>query len=123
MSNAPSPVLPPFKVGITIDDAWALPTADTFTSSHLRDGDFVELEANTKGVFAGGSFVVPRGTLGNVTEAKAQRAKRRSDASSHFFAIVEVIVEGCPGLIQVPHAALRVRTQPMPRPDAIRRGH
>ena len=98
-----------------------MPNSDSLTNIHLRDGDLVELEADTQGDFAEGAFVVPRGTLGSVTESKAQRAERCTAESSHFFAIVEVIVEGCTGLVRVPHAALRIMTQPMARPDAIRR--
>lgn len=115
------PVLPVFEIGSTVDGAWALPNADTLTNHHLRDGDLVELEAGTKGDFEGGQFVVPRGTLGTVSESKAQRAERRSGESSHFFAIVEVNVEGCTGRVQVPHAALRIMTPTIARPDAIRR--
>ena len=121
MPNTLTPVLAAFEVGTTVDEAWTLPNADTMTNNHLRDGDLVELEADTKGDFNGRSFVVPRGTLGTVTECKAQRPERASGESSHFFAVAEVLVEGCTGRIQVPHAALRVITQPLARPDAIRR--
>jgi hypothetical protein len=121
MTKSNYPVLPAFEIGTTVDEAWTLPNADTLTNNHLRVGDLVELEADTKGDFSGGSFVVPRGTLGTVTESRAQRPERRSGESSHFYAIAEVIVEGCGGLIHVPHAALRIMTQPTARPDAIRR--
>lgn len=121
MPNTPTPVLAAFEIGTTVDEAWTMPNADTLTNNHLRDGDLVELEADTKGDFAGRAFVVPRGTLGTVTESKAQRPERRSGDSSHFFAVAEVVVEGCTGRIEVPHAALRVMSQPLARPDAIRR--
>lgn len=121
MTTTLNPLLPRFEAGITVDAAWELPNADTETNIHLRNGELVELLAETKGDFDGGSFIVPRGTLGSVAESKAQRAKRHSGASSHFFAIVEVIVEGCTGVIRVPHAALRIITPPTARPDAIRR--
>jgi hypothetical protein len=75
MPNSLRPVLSAFKVGTTVDAAWTLPNTDTLTNSHLRDGDRVELEADTKGDFAGGSFVVPRGTLGHVTNPKRNAPK------------------------------------------------
>ena len=121
MATILTPLLPRFEAGITADAAWALEKADTETNSHLRDGDQVELLAETKGDFDGGSFIVPRGTLGSVAESKAPRAEHRSGESSHFFAVVEVIVEGCSGVIRVPHAAPRIMTQPTARPDSARR--
>ena len=121
MPTTLNPLLPPFEVGTTVDAAWTLPNAYTETNIHLKNGDLVELGADTKGDFDGGPFIVPRGTLGSVAESKAQRPERHSGETSRFFAIVEVIVEGCTGVIQVPHAALRIMTQPLARPDAIRR--
>jgi len=78
MPNRHTPVLAAFEVGITVDEAWTMPNADTMTNSHLRDGDLVELEADTKGDYNGRSFVVLRGTLGTVTECKAKRPQRAS---------------------------------------------
>lgn len=58
---------------------------------------------------------------GNVTEWKAQRAQRRSGESSHYVVVVDVLVEGLAGQVRVPHSALGIMTQPLARPDAIRR--
>jgi hypothetical protein len=68
----------------------------------------VEATKKPRGISRGGTFLVPRGTLGTVRKSKAQRAQRRSSESSHFFAILEVVIEGYAGLIRVPQAALRI---------------
>ena len=120
-NNDRRPVLPAFVDGSTPDDAWAMPGADTFTNHDLDDGDLVELKSNTRGDFDAGSFVVPRGTTGTVTKAKVPRASLKHGETAHCYADVAVQVEGCVGRIKVPHVALRQLTQPVPRPDHIRR--
>jgi hypothetical protein len=116
-----SPVLTKFDATTTVDEAWTLPNASTLTNTHLRFGDLVELEAATKGDFVAGAFVVPRGTLGHVTDPKAHRPELTSGDESRYLAVVEVSVEGCVGQLRVPHAALRIMTQVTPRIDDIRR--
>lgn len=121
LTSEPKPVLPPFDGETSSDQAWSLPNAGSFDDHNLRDGDTVELKADTRGEFDAGNFIVPGGTLGTVIEARVNRPTIAAGETARHCARVDVIIEGCLGHLKVPHAALRVLTQATPRPDWIGR--
>jgi hypothetical protein len=121
LTSEPKPVLPTFDGETSFDQAWSLSNAGSFDDHDLRDGDTVQLKADTRGEFAAGNFIVPGGTLGTVTEARANRPTIAVGETARHYAKVDVIIEGCLGHIKVPHVALRVLNQVTPRPDWIGR--
>ena len=121
VTSAISPVLNPFDGEMASDRAWSLPDAGSFDDHSLRDGDIVELKADTRGEFVAGDFIVPGGTLGTVIEARANRPTIAVGETARHYAKVDVIIEGCLGHLKVPQVALRVLTQALPRPDWIGR--
>jgi hypothetical protein len=98
--------LTPFVRGQTPDPAWDLDKKPT--NYRLKNQDEVTLQRATKGDFSSGYFLVPEGTVGVVITARTPRVRMSAGDASHYFANVDVMVDGVKGRIRVPHSALKV---------------
>lgn len=97
--------LPAFPAGAR-DPAWA--ADDGLDNPKLRDGQRVRLVVDTKGEFAYDTVRVPAGTEGRVACARTPRVYVRAGRKGHYFANVDIEVDGQTGRVRVPHHALTI---------------